>query len=71
MGAHIAAYQHLEEPDPAHKIKYSLTPENVDNLYYIAGLSQLSYNSLLELYKAVREEISRREQEIPIVYKNL
>jgi len=43
----------------------------VDNLYYIAGLSKLPYNSLIELYKAVREEIRRREQEVPVVYKNL
>lgn len=71
MGAHIAAYRQVEEPNTPHKIKYTLTPENVDNLYYIAGLSKLTYNSLLELYKAVREEIRRREQEVPIVYKNL
>jgi hypothetical protein len=44
--------------------------KNGDKMYLNICLDGLSYNELMELFKAVREEIKRRENETPIFVKD-
>lgn len=44
--------------------------KNGDKMYLNICLGNLSYNELMELFKAVREEINRRENETPVFVKD-
>ncbi len=39
--------------------------KNGDKIHFNIAFSALGYNELIELFKAVREEIKRRELEVP------
>lgn len=44
--------------------------KNRDKIYLNICLDDLSYNELMELFKAVREEINRRQNETPVFVKD-